>query len=149
MDNKKEMKSGDIEITVRLIDDHMTIITQDGDVLEAQESNPMHWRNLYDCLLGIVSDSRGLLAGMNLAIESNIAVSPLMKMLEEHGFELNDDGSVSYPEEADSMYHVVFTRSGGKLVSTRPFRMAYDYNFPVLKRRTNIHDDVYNEVVEV
>jgi hypothetical protein len=146
---RKPLKSGDMEIKIRFQDDFLTVTTHTGDILEAQESNPMRWYDLYDAILKLVSDSKRDLARISLTKDSKIGFSHIMQMLEEHGFDMNDDGTVSYPEKADSIYYVIFKRDGGKLVATRPFRFSFDYNAPVLKRNTNIHDDVYNEVVEV
>lgn len=146
---RKPLKSGDIEVRIRLQDDFLTVITHNGDILEAEKANPMHWRKLYDCIMDIMSSSQKDLASISMTMDSDIGFSPIMKMLDEHGFDLHDDGSVSYPEKADNAYYVVLKRDNGKLVTTRPFRFSFDYNPPVLKRRTNIHDDIYNERISI
>ena len=144
---RKPLKSGDIEIKIRFQDDFMTVITHNGDILEASEASPIHWNNLYSCIMGIISNTRADHANLKMAMQCKIEFQPILEMFSDHGFDINNDGEVSYPENIDSMYHVIFRRENGKLLASRPFRFSYDYPVPVLKRRTNINDDIYLEPI--
>lgn len=147
---RKPLKSGDIEIKIRFQDDFMTVITHNGDILEAQQASPLHWNKLYHCIMGIMSNSVADDGALKMAMQCDIEFLPIMQMLSNHGFDIDDDGSVHYPRNADRMYHVIFERRDDKLFASRPFRFSYDYPVPVLKRRTNINDPMYyNEYAKI
>lgn len=143
----KPLKSGDAEITIRFQDDYMTVITHEGDILEAFKASPIHWNKLWGAIQRTILETNAERAKIYECLSSGVDILPIEKMLQKYGFDMQEDGSVSYADPADDKYHVLFINKDGKLHCTQPFRFSYSYDTPVLRERTNIRDYKHHNVM--